>query len=194
ADVVVHMEPRAATTESLFDGIRAVAARRNLSVHDLSAHEMADGRGGAPESGARRLVVDLHLEVDASLSLRQAHALATRLEQDVHGEFPEIDAINTHIEPHRAGIRPGDPLAELGHALEVHFAALCREFPEVRDLHNLQVRRVEGHIVVSCHAVVDGALPVSRVHDLTTELELRLRERFPQLYRVTIHSEPPEER
>ncbi|MFQ5927413.1 MAG: cation diffusion facilitator family transporter, partial [Terriglobia bacterium] len=77
ADVVVHMEPRAATTESLFDGIRAVAARHNLSVHDLSAHEMADG-----SQGARRLVVDLHLEVDASLSLQQAHALATRLEQD----------------------------------------------------------------------------------------------------------------
>ncbi|MFQ5817275.1 MAG: cation-efflux pump [Terriglobia bacterium] len=192
ADVMVHMEPRAATRESLFDAIRAVAARHNLSVHGLSAHEMAPNVRGS--GGARRLVVDLHLEVSPTLSLREAHALATRVEQEVRQELPEIDAINTHIEPHAASISAGDPLGELARALEVHFAELCREVAELRDLHELEVRRVEGHIVVSCHSVVDGALPVSRVHDLSTELELRIRERFPQLYRVVIHCEPPEER
>lgn len=188
ADVVVHMEPRATSAESLFDAIRAVAARLNLSIHDLSAHHVGEGNEG------RRLVVDLHLEVAPELSLRDAHALATRLEQDVRRELPEIDAINTHIEAQAAGVSAGDPLAELARALEVHFADLCREVPELRDFHDLEVRRVEGHIVVSCHCVVDGGLAVTRVHDLTTEIELRIRERFPHLYRVTIHTEPPEER
>jgi divalent metal cation (Fe/Co/Zn/Cd) transporter len=58
----------------------------------------------------------------------------------------------------------------------------------------LKVRRVEGHVVLSCHCVVAGDLPVTRVHDLTSELELRIRERFPQLHRIVIHTEPPEAR
>src|SRR5579872_3204365 len=43
ADVMVHMEPRAVAGEHLFDRIRVIAARRGLSVHELSAHHL-DGR------------------------------------------------------------------------------------------------------------------------------------------------------
>src|ERR1700723_4432817 len=37
ADVVVHVEPRARSDEDLFETIRAVAQRRGLAVHELSA-------------------------------------------------------------------------------------------------------------------------------------------------------------
>ncbi len=188
ADVVVHMEPRAASAESLFDAIRAVAHRHNLSIHDLSAHQIGEA------GGKRRLVVDLHLEVDAALSLGAAHEIATAFEEEVRRELPEIDDINTHIEAPAATIAAGDPLDSLARALHVHFAELCREIPELRDFHELQVRRVEGHVVLSCHCVVAGDLPVTRVHDLTSEIELRIRARFPQLHRIVIHTEPPEAR
>jgi cation diffusion facilitator family transporter len=38
ADVVVHVEPRARNDEPLFETIRAIAQRRGLAVHELSAH------------------------------------------------------------------------------------------------------------------------------------------------------------
>ncbi|HLE36369.1 MAG TPA: cation diffusion facilitator family transporter, partial [Candidatus Acidoferrales bacterium] len=65
ADVMVHMEPRAAADENLFDAIRAVAQRRGLQVHEIAAHQL-DGR----------LYVALHLEVDQTLTLRAAHRRA----------------------------------------------------------------------------------------------------------------------
>jgi divalent metal cation (Fe/Co/Zn/Cd) transporter len=37
-------------------------------------------------------------------------------------------------------------------------------------------------------------LPITRIHDVTAALEDRVKERFPQIFRVTIHPEPPEER
>ena len=52
ADVMVHMEPRAAAGEHLFDAIRAIAARHGLAVHEISADQL-DGR----------LFVEMHLEV-----------------------------------------------------------------------------------------------------------------------------------
>src|SRR5262252_3210838 len=53
SDVVVHAEPRAPQGEPFFDAIRAVAQRRGLAIHDLSAQQN-DGK----------LFVELHLEVD----------------------------------------------------------------------------------------------------------------------------------
>jgi divalent metal cation (Fe/Co/Zn/Cd) transporter len=37
---------------------------------------------------------------------------------------------------------------------------------------------------------MDGGLPVTEVHDITAAVEDRVKERFPQIYRLTIHPEP----
>ena len=47
ADVVIHTVPRQARAESIFDRVRAVAARNNVSVHELSVQV-------APGTAARR--------------------------------------------------------------------------------------------------------------------------------------------
>jgi divalent metal cation (Fe/Co/Zn/Cd) transporter len=41
---------------------------------------------------------------------------------------------------------------------------------------------------------MNGVLPISHIHDLTAIIEARVKEKFPQIARVTIHPEPPEER
>ena len=78
ADVMVHMEPRAAAGEHLFDAIRAIAARRGLAIHELSAHQL-DGR----------LFIEMHLEVPEQLSLRDAHRRATELEEEIR-TLPDV--------------------------------------------------------------------------------------------------------
>ena len=92
ADVMVHMEPRAQAGEHLFDAIRAAAQRRGLAIHELSAHQL-DGD----------LFIDLHLEVDEHLSLREAHRQATNLEEEIR-KLPSL-ADNARHE-RRAGEHP----------------------------------------------------------------------------------------
>ncbi len=53
ADVVIHTIPRQARAESIFDRVRAVAARNNVSVHELSV-----------QSHKGRLRVELHVELE----------------------------------------------------------------------------------------------------------------------------------
>lgn len=182
ADVVVHVEPRAAQTENVFEVIHNAAQRRQLNVHDLNVHQLNG-----------QLLVDLHLEVPATLSLREAHRVASELEAEVRREVPAVSRINTHIETHCTEIQAGDEMRELSRAIQKRFRTLIPEFHEVRDCHEVTVRRVEDRILVSCHCTMDGSLPISRVHDVTAELETRLKEAFPQVFRVTIHPEPPEE-
>jgi cation diffusion facilitator family transporter len=187
SDVMVHAEPRAPRGEHLFETIRAVAQRRGLAIHDLSASQ---------QNG--QLFVELHLEVDERLSLREAHRQATELEEEIlklrHGSTD----VNIHIEPLGHHIATPDSgigeMKQLSRAIEEFLNTLPSEFDELLNCHDVRVRQVEHHILASCHCTMRGALPITQVHDVTAALEDRVKEKFPQIYRVTIHPEPVEEK
>lgn len=185
ADVMVHAEPRAPRGEHLFEAIRAVAQRMGLAVHDLSALQ---------QNG--QLFVELHLEVDENLSLREAHRQATLLEEGIRELRNGPIDVNVHIEPlgkHIATLDSGaGEMKQLAHAVEEFLNRLPREFDELVNCHDVRVRQVERRILVSCHCTMKGALPITQIHDVTAALEDRVREKFPQIHRVTIHPEPME--
>jgi cation diffusion facilitator family transporter len=183
ADVVVHVEPRAPTNEHLFETIRAIAQRRGLAVHELSAHQLDN-----------RLFVELHLEVDEEASLREAHRRATELEEDIRAATDPQALVNIHIEPLGARIPGAAEMKELARAVQDFLNSLPSEYRERVDCHEVRVRSVEHKILVSCHCAMDGSLPITEVHDITAALEDRVKENFPQIFRVTIHPEPVEEK
>ncbi|HVB97919.1 MAG TPA: cation-efflux pump [Candidatus Dormibacteraeota bacterium] len=182
ADVVVHVEPRSDATEGLFDAIRAVAQRAGLPIHEIAAQQL-DGR----------LFVDLHLEVDERLSLRQAHQRATELEESIRSELGPGSEVNIHIEPLGVRIPGAEEMKDLEAAILPELERFCGEFPEISDYHHVIVRSVERRVLLSCHCAFTGQLPIPRVHDITMAIEDRLRRRFPQIDRVTIHPEPVDE-
>lgn len=177
-DVVVRSIPLAASAENIFDRVRAVATRHNLNVHDVSIQDL-DGR----------LHVEQHLEMDERLLLKDAHERVTSLEDEIRAEVPEIASILTHIESEPATIEQGESMQ--GDAdLEQRLRSVAHEFPEVFDMHDLEIKRVRGHLYVSCHCTFPDQLPLSRVHDVSTALEIRFKQEAPQLFRVLIHPEP----
>ncbi len=182
ADVVVHVEPRAKSDENLFETIRAIAQRRGMSVHELSAHQFD-----------HRLFIELHLEVDENASLREAHRRATELEQDILKETDPRALVNIHIEPLGVKIGGAEEMKELARTVQNFLNSLQSEYHELTNCHEVHVRSVDHKILVSCHCAMDGNLPVTEVHDITAALEDRVKERFPQIFRLTIHPEPVEE-
>jgi len=182
ADVVVHVEPRAKSDENIFETIRAVAQRRGMAVHELSAHQFD-----------RRLFIELHLEVEEGSSLREAHKRATELEQDILKETDPRALVNIHIEPLGVKIGGGEEMKELARTVQHFLNSLQSEYHEMTNCHEVHVRSVDHKILVSCHCAMDGSLPITEVHDITAALEDRVKERFPQIFRLTIHPEPVEE-
>ena len=182
SDVVVHMEPRARSNENLFETIRAIAQRHGFPVHELSAH-MFDGK----------LFIELHLEVDETASLHEAHKCATLLEDEIRSATDRNALINIHIEPLGAQITSAEEMRELGRSVQMFLGSLQSEYGEIADCHEVHVRSVDHKILVSCHCAMRGSLPVLTVHDITAGLEDRVKEKFPQIFRVTIHPEPVEE-
>jgi divalent metal cation (Fe/Co/Zn/Cd) transporter len=178
ADVVVHSVPRAVHSENLFDRVRAVATRHNCNVHDVSVQDL----GG-------QLHVEQHLELDERLSLKEAHDRVTVLEAEIQREVPEISSILTHIESEPATIETGDEMVRDAR-LEKRLTAAAKEFPDILDMHDVQLKRVRGRLYVSCHCTLSDEMPLSRVHDIQTELEIRFKQEAPELFRVLIHPEP----
>src|SRR6266478_1199463 len=183
ADVMVHAEPRAPQGEHLFEAIRAVAQSLGLAVHDLTAVQHAG-----------QLFIELHLEVDEKLSLREAHRQATGLEEKIRELRDGRVEVNIHIEPLGRHIATPDAgigeMKQLARAIEEFLNRLPSEFDELVNCHDVRARQVEHHILVSCHGTMKGDLPITQIHDVTAALEDRVKEKFPQIYRVTIHPEP----
>jgi len=185
SDVMVHAEPRAPQGEHLFEAIRAVAQRKGLAIHDVTALQQ-DGK----------LFIELHLEVDENLSLREAHRQATELEGEILKIRDGSADVNIHIEPLGRHIATPDAgigeMKQLSHLVEDFINTLPAEFDELVNCHDVHVRQVEHHILASCHCTMKGDLPITQVHDVTAALEDRVKEKFPQIARVTIHPEPAE--
>jgi divalent metal cation (Fe/Co/Zn/Cd) transporter len=178
ADVVIHSVPRETGHENIFDRVRAVASRNNFSVHDVSVQDL-DGR----------LHVEQHLELDETLSLKDAHDVVTVLEAEIRSEVPEISTILTHIESEPSTIEPGNTILRDA-VLEQKLKPIVHEFPEVVDMHDVEIKRVRGKVYMSCHCTMSDDLPLSRVHDVSTELEIRFKQAAPELFKVLIHPEP----
>ena len=185
SDVMVHAEPRAPQGEHLFEAIRAVAQRMGLGIHDLSALQQQG-----------QLFVELHLEVDENLSLRDAHRQATKLEEGIRELRDGPIEVNIHIEPLGRQIATPDSgageMKQLSRSVEQFLNSLPAEFDELVNCHDVRTRQVAHHILVSCHCTMKGALPITQIHDVLATLEDRVKERFPQIHRVTIHPEPLE--
>src|SRR6185312_3769572 len=157
----------------------AVAARHNLVVHELSV-QSHDGR----------LRVVQHVEVDENLCLNQAHGFVTALEAEILREVPEIDSVLTHIESEPATIELPEELIEDDRRIERCLREAARQFPEISDVHEIQIARTGDHIDLSCHCTLPDDLTMQRVHGTITALEDRFKIACPEVQRVTIHPEP----
>jgi len=178
ADVVVHPVPREFGGENIFDRIRGVAARNNFNVHDVSVQDIEG-----------KLHVEQHLELDERMSLMDAHDTVTRLEAEIRDKVPEISSILTHIESEPATIETTDAVMRDA-ALERTLKGIVSQFPEIIDAHEFTFKKVGERLYLSCHCTMPDSLPLSRVHDISTELEIRFKRAAPELFKVLIHTEP----
>jgi cation diffusion facilitator family transporter len=149
ADVVIHTVPREPRAESIFDRVRAVAARNNVSVHELSV-----------QSHNGRLRVEQHVELDETMTLLEAHGFVSAMEAEILREAPEIDAVLTHIESEPATIEQPEEMVEVDRKIEHALRATARMFAEIVDVHEITVGRTVDHISLTCHCTLPDELPM----------------------------------
>ncbi len=185
-DVTIHVEPSGSLPEEPGQEEIAVRLRRladglGMGIHDVWAYEV-DGR----------YHMELHLEADGALPLRQAHQIASSLEERARAEVPHLTELTVHIEPQGQLVLASDPgLGETQVAQAVQ--QVIDDTLNAKACHQVQVRRGDEGWAVSMHCQLPGEIPLAEAHQISTRLETRLQEKVPGLERVVIHTEPQEE-
>ena len=178
ADVVIRTVPRSTVAESIFDKVRAVAARNNALLHDVSIESFPDG-----------LHVEQHIELGETMPLLEAHRFVWALEQEIRRELPQVDSVLTHIESEPATIE-APVRVEQNRSIEQRLREAAAEVPEIIDIHEVLVDRVGDHVHVTCHCTLPDTMPMRSVHELITALENRFKLKCPEVDRTLIHPEP----
>jgi divalent metal cation (Fe/Co/Zn/Cd) transporter len=180
ADVVVQVNPVRALDEDLLTNVRVLAARHGLGAHGIRIY-----------SGAQQHSLELHLEVNDSLSIEAAHAQADAFEKELREALPDIERIITHLEP--IGDASAARRAKRGEEAEV--MKVLKTLPAELGLdfqpHAVQMHHTDGEVAISFHCVVRADTAITDAHALSEKIEQALRAQLPQLGRVVIHVEPP---
>lgn len=179
ADVVVHPEPTARLEEDRATTIRVLAKRHGLEAHDLHSIHQEDGRQ----------TLELHVELEPGINLRQAHERASRFEEEMKSRFSDIDEVITHLEPSSAS-QPAESLQGDRPAVEQVIADFLASAGVAGHAHAFRFQRIGLGLALSFHVHLDGELPIHEAHEISRGLERQLRREFPALHRVTIHVEP----
>ncbi len=179
ADVVVHVEPSGAEA-AVRERATAAALRvpRVREIHNLNVVSV-DGR----------TEVSLHLKLPGELPLEQAHEVATEVEHAIEEELPEIDSVQTHLEPLTEEAAGHRPEAE---AVAAGSDAIRRVVREATGGPPRELRFLDtpDGLVAYLTIGLDPRAPLARAHALASEIEQRVRDERPEITDVIVHTEP----
>lgn len=191
-DVLVHVEPTASPGETLIDQIHYLAERQGVHAHDIHAREVNG-----------RLEADFDIEVHADVNLQEAHAIASRLEQAIRENNPLVDRVTTHLEaPVETVVRRRDVTERYadmaGHIVELADAVAGKG--SAHDVHLYQSTTTQldytgstnQQLDLVLHTFFDPHIPLSQAHIQAEEIKRALRQEYPNLGSIAIHTEPPE--
>jgi cation diffusion facilitator family transporter len=179
-DFTVAADPIQLDDETILERVLLTAARLHVPVHHVTVQNLS-----------RRMSVSFDVEVDARLSLGRAHEIASRVEHAIRDELgPQIE-VESHIEPLAVAQLEGrEADAATVAKIAATLAQTATGVDGLSDVHNVRVRATESGLIVNYHCRADPGLNVALVHEMTDELERRVRLAHPEILRIVGHAEP----
>ncbi len=174
SDVVVHVEPQqdeAALRE------RALAAAQRVQrvreIHNLSVVRV----GGSTE-------VSLHLKLPGELPLEDAHEIASEVERAIIESVPEVDTVQTHLEP-LAEAAEGESVDGDRGLVERIVREQTGQAPR-----ELRFLRTDDGLLAYLTLSLDPGTSLADAHARASEVEERIRRERPEISDVIVHTEP----
>jgi divalent metal cation (Fe/Co/Zn/Cd) transporter len=174
ADVVVHVEPLDDAGLRERAHAAAIAVPRVREIHNIALLDV-DGR----------TELSLHVKLPGDLALDEAHDIAEQLEAAIRRAVPEIEGVQTHLEP----------LTETSRGREVTVDADAAVRRVVRqatgtDPRELRFLRTDGGLVAFLTLGIEGTRRLDDAHRQASQIEERIRRERPDIADVIVHTEP----
>jgi cation diffusion facilitator family transporter len=173
ADVVVHVEP--GSESDLRERVHAAAAvvPAVREIHNVSLVEVNG-----------RTELSLHVKLPGGMTLAEAHDAAEQLEVAIKEAVPDVDIVQTHLEP-LTEVSEGEEVVGDAPAVERIVRAATGAPPR-----ELRFLRTDAGLVAFLTLGLDAGSSLDDAHTQASEIEARIRAEAPEIADVVVHTEP----
>jgi cation diffusion facilitator family transporter len=179
-DVTIHPEPVASSDESPDDKIMLITSKYDVGVHEIEKHILNN----------EKISVDLHIETNPDISFKEAHEISTKIEKDILSEISSINKVIIHIEE-KAVPEPDEvEITNKSSELITDIESLSLEDINIRGCQNIIVFQCKNKYKVSMDCRISEKLKIQEVHKIITGIENKIKNKYPNIEKVTIHPEP----
>jgi cation diffusion facilitator family transporter len=173
-EVTIHIEP----VEK--DSGLALLVRQLANVDGVSdVHEVSTTYVGG------KLYIALHVHVDPAMTVKESHAIAERIEQNMRANIRQLENVTVHMGPQDEE----HPLKASDEELKVSISQIVRGVDSSLQMRRIVTYRAGGKLYVSIDCGFSEQESIAIAHDLASEVENAVQARIPNSV-VTVHLEP----
>ena len=124
--------------------------------------------------------VDAHVTLSGGMTLYQAHSITSTIEERISKILPNSDIL-IHTEPYS------------GKDVVTKIRAIASDVSEIRDVHGISVKTINGELFISYHIELDPKITIAAAHEIADRLERLLKDKLPKVSTIISHLEPSSE-
>jgi len=144
-------------------------------VHNISSY-----------SSEGKIFVSIHVMVERKKNLEDAHKISEIIEERIQKSLPEIYHVTIHLEPF---VAIPEKLKRDEKISKEMIGKLLEEFTEIKKIGRIVTLKYQDVLKIDFDCSFDRHLSIEKVHDLTSQIERKIRSRFKNAI-ITIHPEP----
>jgi cation diffusion facilitator family transporter len=183
-NITVHFEPLLGTNNNMPLELSIESAASRVSgvrgVHNVIISKIAN---------SHTMDVSLHIQVNRSATLTEAHSIANAVEESIKKELASVENITVHLEPVISDVVGMEPISEgaIHHSIR---SILVGEARGVKKIDRIGIyRTAENTFKIDINCSFSSEITIEQIHDRVSEIEKEIRTKYPGSI-VTIHAEP----
>jgi cation diffusion facilitator family transporter len=133
------------------------------------------------------LYVTLHVQVDPSLPLEEAHGIAESIEKGIEKTVPQVRQVTVHLEPSMAETSRGIFVDDKDVSEKIR--SVVQTYPGVIEISAITIYKTEDKMHINVHCLFAGDASISEIHQMISQIEESVRRQISNSI-VTIHPEP----
>jgi cation diffusion facilitator family transporter len=176
SSITIHFEPtwkNVPLDAKIYDIVKNIDGVKG--VHNVITHKSMG-----------KTYSNLHVLVDREINLELAHKISENVEEKIQERLPEIEHSTIHLEPFLAipeNFNLEDKIAE------EQIKDILNKYSEIKKIGRIISLNFKNILKIDIDCSFDKDLSIEKVHDLTSEIEHRIRAEIKNAV-ITIHPEP----
>jgi divalent metal cation (Fe/Co/Zn/Cd) transporter len=134
--------------------------------------------------------VSLHIQVNRSATLTEAHAIANTVEDSIRKRLNGVESITVHLEPLMPSVTDIQPVDDA--MMQDSISEIILGTADIKRVNKIATYRAGDDVLkIDVNCVFDraGSATIEQIHERVSDIEKQIRARYPGSI-VTIHAEP----